>query len=236
MLSPSGNVWLYGTLRSGLEYHAVDIRSGSDTTLWGSDHFFHVIGLDDEFAYANDQAASGSHLWELPLDGSNGMQLNQSGGWSVINQGSAWGTGASALPPGAPYSLQRLDLKTGKTTSWLQLSTSGNLVGFDANGAPIVQVGGAGGDVIVASAPNLQKPVAKSFMFAKQPSGATLFTALGDSHGIWLAGVDGVYLSVSGVATRQSIVQAFPAGPCSSGATAMAAASPSPLRSLFGTA
>ena len=38
--------------------------------------------------------------------------------------------------------------------------------------------------------------------------------ALGDAQGIWLAGADGIYLSVNGVASKQSNVQAYLAGPC----------------------
>jgi hypothetical protein len=98
--------------------------------------------------------------------------------------------------------------------TWVQLSGPGSLVGFDTNGAPIVQIGGPGGDVIVAPNPGVQRPVAKAVSFAKGPGELSL-PAIGDRNGIWLAQTDGIYLSVNGVASKQSSVQAFLAGPCS---------------------
>jgi hypothetical protein len=214
MLSPDGATWLYGTLRSGNEYHAVDVRTGADITLSGSDKFFRVFGLDNTFAYAMLDSTGGAQLWKLPLDGSLGFQLKVNGIWQFVNGGAVWGTGSASLPPGAPFSLQRFDMQNKTSTTWVQLSGPGTLVGFDANGAPIVQVGGPGGDVIVAPTPNVQRPVAQAFSFAKGPGGYAQLPALGDTHGIWLAGVDGIYLSVNGAASKQSSVQAFPAGPC----------------------
>jgi hypothetical protein len=38
--------------------------------------------------------------------------------------------------------------------------------------------------------------------------------ALGDAHGIWVTGADGIYLSVDGAATKISNIHAFPAGTC----------------------
>src|SRR5260370_14974625 len=100
-------------------------------------------------------------------------------------------------------------------TTWVQLSGPGSLVGFDANGAPIVQVDGPGGDVIVAPSPGVQRPVAHAFSFAKGPDGIAQLPAIGDVHGIWLPGADGLYFSINGAASKQSSVQAVPAGPCS---------------------
>jgi len=215
MLSPNGTTWLYGTLRSGNENHAVDVRTGTDTTLWGSDRLFRVIGLDNRYAYAMLDSTGGAHLWRLPLDGMQAVQLRVTGNWQFVNGGAAWGTGLASLPAGAPFSLQRLDLQYNTVIDWLQLSGSGSVVGFDAAGAPIVQVGGPGGDVIIAPRPNVQRPLAQAFSFAKGPAAYAPLPALGDTHGIWLAGVDGIYLSVNGMASKQSSVQAFPAGPCS---------------------
>jgi len=214
MLSPDGTTWLYGTLGRGMIYHAVDVRTGTDTTLWGSDQMFRIIGLDNSFAYAMLSGTGGAQLWRLPLDGSQGYQLKVNGTWQFVNHGAAWGTGSASLPPGAPFSLQRFDMQAKTITTWVQLSGPGSLVGFDTNGAPIVQVGGPGGDVIVAPSPGAQRPVAKAVTFGKGPGEMSL-PALGDAHGIWLGQTDGIYLSINGVASKQSSVQAFPAGPCS---------------------
>src|SRR5439155_13629442 len=189
LLSPDGATWLYGTLRQGNEYHAVDVRTGKDTRLWGSDRFFHVIGLDNTYAYGMLDGPGGAHLWKLPLDGSQAVQLSVNGTWQFVNHGAAWGTGGSSLPPGAPFSLQRLDLKNNTVSTWVQLSGPGSLVGFDANGAPIVQ-GGPGGDVIVAPSQGVKRTVAQNFYFAKGTMGIAHLPALGDVHGIWLAAQD----------------------------------------------
>ena len=168
-LSPDGTTWLYGTLGRGMIYHAVDVSPGKDTTLWGSDRMFRLIGLDNSFAYAMLDTIGGAQLWRLPLDGSQGFQLKVHGTWQFVNHGAAWGTGSASLPPGAPFSLQRFDMEAKTITDWVQLSGPGSLVGFDANGAPIVQMGGPGGDVIVAPSPGVQRPVAKAVTFAKGP-------------------------------------------------------------------
>jgi len=213
-LSPDGTAWLYGTLGRGMIYHAVDVSTGKDTTLWGSDQMFRVIGLDNSFAYAMLDTTVGAQLWKLPLDGSQGFRLKVNGTWQFVNHGAAWGTGSASLPQGAPFSLQRFDMQNKTITTWVQLSGPGSLVGFDANGAPIVQIGSSGGDVIVAPSPGVQRPVAQAVTFAKGPGEMSL-PAVGDAHGIWLALTDGIYLSVNGVPSKQSSVQAFLAGPCS---------------------
>jgi len=215
MLSPDGATYLYGTLRTGNEYHAVDVKTGNDTMLWGSDRFFRVFGLDNKYAYAMLDATGGAHLWRLPLDGTDGSQIRAGGTWLFVNGGALWGTGSASLPAGAPFTLQRLDLQQNTETTWVQLSGPGRLVGFNATGAPIVQVGGPGGDVIVAPTPGVQRPVAHAFYFAKGTIGIDHLPALGDANGIWLAGADGIYLSVNGVPSKQSFVQAYLAGPCS---------------------
>jgi hypothetical protein len=215
MLSPDGVTWLYGTLRIGNEYHAVDVRTGSDTTLFGSDKSFRVFGLDNKYAYAMLDGTGGAQLWRLPLDGTDGSQVRVSGSWQWVNGGALWGTGTASLPPGAPFVLQRFDLQHNTVTTWMQLSGPGTLVGFDGRGAPVVQLDGPGGDVIAAPSPGVQRPVAHAFSFAKGPVGIAQLPAIGDSYGIWLPGADGLYLSVNGVASKQSSVQAFPAGPCS---------------------
>ena len=214
-LSPDGKTWLYGTLGRGMVYHAVDVRTGTDTLLWGSDQMFNLFGLDNRFAYAMLASTGGARLWRLPLDGSDGTQVRVNGTWQFVSGGAAWGTGSASLPVGAPFSLLRLDLQNNTVSTWVQLSGQGSLAGFDAAGAPIIQVGGPGGDVIVAPSPGVQRPVAHAFSFAKAPDAYGQLPAIGDAHGIWLAGEDGIYLSVNGEASKQSSVQALPAGPCS---------------------
>jgi hypothetical protein len=228
MVSPDGLTWLYGTLRLGNEYHAVNVRTGTDITLAGSDLLMKVIGLDDQFAYATLSDSSRATFWRLPLDGSPASQVNAAGTWQLVNRTSAWGVGAASLPEGAPYSLQRLNLKTGTVTQWVQLPGAGRVVGFDVAGLPILQVNGPTGDVIVVPSPGVKQVVATAFSFTEptvrpaQPSSFSEppsiyepFHALGDTHGIWLSGVDGIYLSVGGRASKTSTVIAFAAGPCS---------------------
>jgi len=210
MVSPNGATWLYST---GNNDHAVDVRTGRETTLWGSGRAFRVFGLDDSYAYAMLDSTGGAQLWRLPLDGSQATQIRVSGSWQFVNGGAAWGT-VSDSSSGTPFSLQRLDLQHNTVTTWVQLSGPGTVVGFDAAGEPIVQVGGPGGDVIVAAGQGLQRPVAQNFYFGKGTMGIAHLPALGDAHGIWLFAQDGIYLSVNGAASKQASVPAFLAGPC----------------------
>src|SRR5712691_9672256 len=109
---------------------------------------------------------------------------------------------------------RRLDLQNNTVTTWVQLSGQGTLIGFDGKGGPIVQVGGSGGDIIVVPSAGVQRPVAQAFSLPRGTDGRDHVIALGDAHGIWLAGADGIYLSVNGAASKQSNVQAYLAGPC----------------------
>ncbi len=215
MVSPSGATWLYSTLRAGTENHAVDVRTGRDTTLWGSDRVFRVFGLDNTYAYAMLDGTGGGQLWRLPFDGSHATQINVSGNWQFVNGGAAWGTSSDSSQSGTPFSLRRLDLQHNTVITWVQLSGPGTVVGFDKVGEPIVQVGGPGGDVIVAAGQGVQRPVAQNFYFGKGTMGIAHLPALGDAHGIWLFAQDGTYLSVNGVPSKQASVPAFLAGPCS---------------------
>jgi hypothetical protein len=215
MVSPNGATWLYSTLRAGNENHAVDVRTGRDTTLWGSDRALRVFGLDNTYAYAMLDSTAGRQLWRLPLDGSQANQIQVSGSWQFVNGGAAWGTASDSLSSGNPFSLVRLDLQHNTVITWQQLSGPGTVVGFDKVGEPIVQLGGPGGDVIVAAGQGVQRPVAQKFYFGKGTMGIAHLPALGDAHGIWLFAQDGIYLSVNGVPSKQSDTPAFLAGPCS---------------------
>ena len=214
MMTPDGKIWLYGKVANGNAYHAVDVNTGKDTALWGSDQAFRFIGLDNAYAYTLLDGPAGTRLWRLPLNGSVGGPLKVNGIWQFVNGGKVWGTGAASQPAGASYSLQVLDVPNNTITTWIELDHQAEVVGFAADGGPILQVGGAGGDVIVVPSPGEQYLVAKGFLFATRAAGFAPLPALGDANGIWLAGSDGIYLSVNGVANKQSDVKAFPAGPC----------------------
>jgi hypothetical protein len=125
------------------------------------------------------------------------------------------GLGFAEIGASTPFALQRLDLQHNTVITWVQLSGPGTVVGFDGVGEPIVQVGGPGGDVIVAAGQGVQRPVARNFYFGKGTMGIAHLPALGDAHGIWLFAQDGIYLSINGVPSKQSDTPAFLAGPCS---------------------
>ena len=213
MVSPDGNTWIYGSFGSANQYHAVNVSTKKDTLLWGSDKLYRLIGLDNRNAYAMLDSAEVSRLWRLPLDGSLGGPLKVNGSWQLVNGGKVWGAGTTSFP-GAAYSLQQLDVQANVVTTWIELDNQANLVGFDVSGAPLLQVGGQVGDVIVVPSPGNQVRVAKAFGFGSGPAEHGPMPAVGDEHGIWLAGADGIYLSIGGVANKQSVVHAFPAGPC----------------------
>jgi hypothetical protein len=215
LVSLDGSTYIYYTLRKGTEIHAVTVRTGADTVLApDQEQLWYPVGLDNEFVYAMLGSSSPvTDLWRIPLDGGRANQVTTGGHWIAITAGSAWGTESA---PGMPIVLTRLDLATGQTTRWGSFDDNAQFLGFDAVGWPIISIGDVAGVVVAKPSPWVDQPVATRFALAPRsanndyaPSGA-----IGDSHGIWLAGADGIYLSVDGAATKISNIHAFPAGTC----------------------
>jgi hypothetical protein len=111
--------------------------------------------------------------------------------------------------------LTRLDLATGQTTRWGTFDGNARLLGFDAVGWPVMTLGDVDGAVVVMPSAGVMRPVARLVLPPRSPhNDYAPAGALGDAHGIWLTGADGIYLSVDGKATKISSVRAFPAGTC----------------------
>ena len=214
--SLDGSTYIYYAPRKGVEIHAVSVRTGADIVLArDQDQMWDPIGLDNRFVYAMLGATSqATDLWRIPLDGGKASQVTTGGHWLAVTAGSAWGTDAD-LPSGMPLLLTRLDLTTGQTTRWGSFDDNATLLGFDAVGWPVMTLGDIDGAVVVLPSAGVMRGVARLVLPLRPgydhyaPAGA-----LGDAHGIWLTGADGIYLSVDGNATKVSSVHAFPAGTC----------------------
>jgi hypothetical protein len=214
-VSLNQSTYIYYTLRKGIEIHAVTVRTGSDIRLAPSqDEMWDPVGLDNPFVYAMVGGRSqATDLWRIPLDGGKASRVTTAGHWIAVSAGSVWGTESA---PRTPFLLLRLDLSTGKTTRWGSFDDSAQLLGFDAAGWPVISIGDIAGTVVVKSAPNADRVVATGVTVTRRSpyDDFTPTIAIGDAHGIWLAGDDGIYLSVDGSATKISNVHAFPAGTC----------------------
>jgi hypothetical protein len=218
LVSLDGSTYIYYTLRKGVEIHAVSVRRGSDTVLAPDQDqmMWDPVGLDNHFVYAMVGAIStATDLWRIPLDGGKASRITTGGHWIAITAGSAWGAEAD-LPAGMPFVLTRLDLASGQTTRWGSFDDNAQLLGFDAVGWPIMSIGDIAGVIVARKAPHVDQPVATRFRLAPRSphNDYAPYLAIGDAHGIWLAGTDGIYLSVDGTATKISSVKAFPAGTC----------------------
>lgn len=216
LVSLDGSTYIYFTLRQAVEVHAVSVATGGDTVLAPhQEQFWNPVGLDNHFAYAMVGSGSqASDLWRIPFNGAPASQVTTGGYWIAITAGSAWGTDSQSPPTGAPFALKRLDLISGQSSPWAEFSGGARLLGFDAVGSPVIADGT--GDVVVMPSPNVKQPLGTGLVL--QPRSAhndyAPTIAFGDAHGIWLAGADGIYLSVDGSTTKISNVRAFPAGTC----------------------
>ncbi len=147
-------------------------------------------------------------LWRL--DPTTGSVVQVFGGNNFIHVGN--GAGWTLDVGIEPVVLARVDLKTGSTQTWADVSNTGNLsfVGQDSFGYPLVQeqFGNSGSRVLMYfTAPMNGKAIA---------SGSFTAAAVTDSHGTWLGASDGVYLFKSGAIEKVSSVGGlgYPAGAC----------------------
>jgi hypothetical protein len=195
--------------------YVVSVADGSKVELGAGSHAWTVYDVATEGIYANPlqtstQAVAG--LWLLPFNGAP-RQVTAKGFWQAVGGGAAYGFDAPQVPNGAVQSLLRLDLKTAKTSTWVDnLPQYSSVQGFDLDGHPIVSEQTVPVQVVTFNAPNQQVSVYDGSLQNFYLS----WGVLADSHGIWMASGNGLYLSIG---PRAAIEQVSPvsgplAGPC----------------------
>jgi hypothetical protein len=178
-------------------------------------HAWTVLDVESEGVYANPQQTSSqatAGLWLLPFSGAP-RQITTKGYWQSVGGGAAYGYSAPAVPLGAVQPLLRLDLKTAKTSTWLDnLPPNSSVMGFDLQGRPIVNVQSTPVQILVLTGVNQQATIFDGSLQNFYVS----WGVLADSHGIWLASGSGLYIwtGVIGQIEQVSPVSGPLAGPC----------------------
>ena len=93
-----------------------------------------------------------------------------------------------------PNEIDRVDLRSGKTTQWLYEPGKGvNLLGFDGHGSPLIETGGWTADfnsqLLLVAAPDSPTLIYKGVVAQEMSS-----SAVTDAHGTWLGSQRGIYL------------------------------------------
>jgi hypothetical protein len=213
LVSPDESHYVYTSSDS---VYVVSVANGTKVELGaGMGHGWTVLGVESEGVYANPQQTSSlppAGLWLLPFSGAP-RQITTKGYWQSVGGGAAYGYDAPALPLGAVQPLLRLDLKTGKTSTWVDnLPPNSSVQGFDTQGHPIVNVQSAPMQIVVLTGVNRQVAIYDGSLQNFYLS----WGILADRNGIWLASGSGLYMwtGVVGQIEQVSPVSGPMAGPC----------------------
>ena len=207
----SGDNARYAYVGADNTVHVVDMATGKDSAIAGSRDMV-IIGFEGDAIYT--RRTSGSELWRINPSTGGVVQVLNNGNWQRVGHGNAWGSTFSQLP------LIRVDLRTAGTEFWYSRGPVVNVFGVDAAGRPVVEVGpsdGRGGNIMVVLAADQGDIISP----ADTPPNPRIFentwAAPSDSHGVWLAANDGIYLVIPTAVpfmTKVSDVRAVPVGAC----------------------
>lgn len=174
-VSPDGNHFAYpGT--SGI--YVVDASNNSQVEI-GEGRSWILLRVLNDRVYATGANAPG--LWIVPFSGTP-TQVTADGFWRVATATYAFGSSTSAVPQGATQPLLRLEISTGKVSDWFsQPGAQANVVGFDANGVPLVQASYAQGwELWLVASANSGEVIANS-----NENFNINGAMVADSHGVW---------------------------------------------------
>jgi hypothetical protein len=204
-----------GPFAIGVSIHVVDVLSAGDSIVFSSDGqpFYTVVASTQQTIYLTAACAEGCgqdslKLWRL--DAPTGILTKVSDlrgfGWSIRGQ-VAWV--ATYNEGGHPGQLIRLSLTNGQVQVWLGASGM-ELIGFDADGNPLVTLNDAGASALI----RVTAPQQSEKLFSG-PSNGQLSAAVADGQGTWLgggqSGGQGIYLFMN--ATGMQKVSDFPGLP-----------------------
>lgn len=193
--------------------HVVDVRSGVDRVVHDGPALA-VLDFEPSALYMigapADEGASG--LWRIDPETGATKELRPDGFFYGVAGNGAW---FSSRGYGPNDHLDRLDLSTGETESWL--STPGLDLGVSAfaAGLPLVSVGQAGSAsrLLLLTSATTRREVASEGMWPYMFSTEVFYVA--DAHGVWLGYGGGIVLvSDAGVRTFEKEPY-YPVGSCS---------------------
>ena len=210
LVSPDGTRYVYRG--SDGSVHLAAVSGASDQVVVGAGvsggNGWFPVGITGPIVYvaatpkgSGPMSAPYFGLWSVNADGSSLKPITQSGTWTVIGKGAAWGVENYGL------SLNRLDLSTGAVVAWYAQPNSVLLLyDLDSSGNPVVGVAGAGQSsfvVGVITGQNTLNPVALPSGTAWGTYGHSVQNALAAQAGIWLTMSDGGLLYAPQGATFQ---------------------------------
>ena len=174
-VAPDGKHYAYPSPDS---IYVVDVASGTQVEI-GIGHQWSVVGVQAAGVYATQQNQGGLWLW--PFSGTL-TQITTTGFWQAVSKDAAYGTATSAVPNGVPNNIIRFDLKTGSTSAWFtRTNAQSSVVGFDAQGNPIVFLSSQwGSEIWITTGAGSGSPIAGS------PEGVNFAgPPVADDHGVW---------------------------------------------------
>jgi hypothetical protein len=159
-------------------------------------------------------------LWFFPYTAAAERQVATFGYWHAVGGNAAWGTSAPSVPQGATVTIVRLDLSSGAATSWFsQDGMDARVVGFDAAGHPVVAT--TSEEAFQVWLVDAQQHGTQLLSLPKETTPANPYqgavpvqSAIGDSVGVWIATVEGIYLYRNGATQKVSTVNGQLAGTC----------------------
>jgi hypothetical protein len=201
LISPDGSWWVYGTpLEPSISasLHLVD-RHGADRIVWtgtgraiplgwtaGGAVFVHV-GTSAQFQteYLLIDPATGKQRSLAPIAG-EAVGANTSGLWATRNL--VAGLDSDKNPP-LHATILRTDVNTGETVTWWDQTISALvfILGFDANGHPILAISDMPERYVLLESPTNETEITGDARAAE----LVPVSALGDSRGIWFGDVHG---------------------------------------------
>ncbi len=203
-VAPDGTRYAYTD--SQARVHLFGISSGSDTILaTGANWGLYAFTAEGIYAGQRDPSKQPSlvGLWRISPSGGAPRQLTDQDTWPVVGTDAAWSVVQQGLPPNGSSVrddsvgsvLMRLDLQTGRTTTWYT-STTGRfrVATVDSVGRPVLW--GVDAAVIwVVTAAGVAQTI---------NVGGSIFDVMADPNGIWYTDpmVSSIYLISGNVAQR----------------------------------
>ena len=194
------------------EIYVQSVSGGAELELAEGQRFT-PIDVENDGVYAIPTPNAG--LWFLPFSGA-ARQITASGFWHGVSHGAAYGTATSAVPQGATNAILKLDVTTGISTQFFsQPGGQANVVGFDIQGHPVIQVNYQNGNALfIATGPNTSTVIAGMVYGSYQQNPYPQGSPIADDHGLWYSVGNGIVLFANGAWYSMSSIGGQLAGRC----------------------